>query len=281
MGASADPPMVLRREGLCDAGGCKYPSTDTWEPARDGRLFEIEGGSMDGGSSVRGVSSVLGAYADCEVRSDDLVSADERCRRPWEPDRDERSREAEEVRSRGSSNVTGRGEPPACDDEDATGLRGTGGGVSSSSTSSFTLDGGEGGGGPAFESALPSRRAGWKAGTALTSDAPTRWITDSGMGPVSSFTVLSVTLTMWTSCAGDCFPPAKARACTGLMRSPSRECVLDDARCKEEIGWGDARWFGEDETLVRWGSSKDAGDEVRAIGMAAVAIGEGKQRGVC
>ncbi len=81
---------------------------------------------MDGGSSVSGVSSVLGAYADCDVRSEDFVSADERCRRPWEPNRDERSREAEDVRSRGSSNVTGRGEPSACVDVDATGMRGMG-----------------------------------------------------------------------------------------------------------------------------------------------------------
>lgn len=66
-------------------------------------------------------------------------------------------REPDEVRCRDSSKVIGRGE----DSTDASCcLRGAGGGPSSS-----TLDGGDGGEGPTFESALPSRCSlRWKVG---------------------------------------------------------------------------------------------------------------------
>lgn len=108
-GPEVEAPIVLRREGLWGAGGCRYPSTETWEPARDGKLFEIEGGRMDASSSVIGVSSVLGAYADCDVPNEALVSADERWRSPGELKRGARSRDAEDIRSRGSVKVTGPG----------------------------------------------------------------------------------------------------------------------------------------------------------------------------
>lgn len=121
---------------------------------------------------------------------------------------------------------------------DATSLRGGG--------SSFsTLDGGEGGGGPTVESVLSAR---CDERTLWANDAPTLWRTDSGIGPLSSWTESSVTLTMWTSCAGDCL--GKARAWTGLTRSPSRGgglTLFTDDGCEEPRSGGEAR-IAEDET---------------------------------
>lgn len=65
------------------------------------------------------------------------------------------------------------------------------------------------------------------------------------MGPLSSWTVSSVTLTIWTSCAGEP-PEANARAWTGFTRSSLGGELTDEAR-DEDSCWR-MREEGEEET---------------------------------